>query len=96
MASVWWKSPRPARGSRKKAASASVRSPATAAATVQLGHGHVAADQLGVGRGQGGDVASADAVPSTTQIDSTTASAGTSGHLAGVGDVDRELAGARR
>ena len=59
----------------------------------QLGHRHVPADQLGVGRREGATSRPRMPSPSTTQIDSTTAVGGHVGHLAGVGDVDRELAG---
>ena len=62
MASVRWRSPRPARGSRKKAGLGQRPVTVEGGGHGQLGHGHVPADQLGVGRGQGRHVAAPDAV----------------------------------
>ena len=83
---------RPAgRGGRRPRPDA--RSPVEGGGHRQLGHGHVPADQLGVGGGQRGHVAAPDAVAVDHADRLDHGVVGHVGDLAGVGDVDRQLPG---
>ena len=100
MASVRSRSPRPASGSRRKAAAASGPVPAEGGVHRQLAHRRrAAAPARRRAAGSGATSRPRMPSPSTTQIDSTTASAGTSGTWPALGMLtgsSRGVAGDQR